>query len=179
MAASSFAGQHKQAGDENGLGHLAFLVRRGLERLARRVGKTIQVQAIVPVGAADERQAVRAEAFERVIETAAQVLVERLFGAGFVFELHRFVEDAPVAGFLEVGGDAEDEPVRIVVEAAADVVVAAFGERLILVERAAALSCVAAMSRMRSRARAGTMWTKPSRSWLESRKPRPRPMPDS
>ena len=32
---------------------------------------------------------------------------------------------------------------------------------------------------MRSRARAGTMWTKPSRSWLESRNPMPRPIPDS
>ena len=40
-------------------------------------------------------------------------------------------------------------------------------------------SCVEAMSRSRSRARAGTMWTKPSRSWLESRNPIPRPMPDS
>ena len=103
MAASSVAGQHEQAGDEDGLGHFAVLVGRGLERLARRVGKTIQVQAIVPVGAADERQAVRTDAFERVIETAAQVLVKRLLGAGFVLELHRLVENAPVAGFLEVG----------------------------------------------------------------------------
>ena len=132
-------GQHEQAGDENRLGDLAVLVGRGLERLARRVGETVEVQAIVPVGAADERQAVRAEAFERVIEAAAQVFVERLLGAGLVLELHRLVEDAPVAGFLEVGRDAEDEPVRVVVEAAADVVVAALGERLILVERAAGL----------------------------------------
>ncbi len=40
-------------------------------------------------------------------------------------------------------------------------------------------SWVAARSRIRWRARSGTRWTKPSRSWLESRKPRPRPMPDS
>ena len=32
---------------------------------------------------------------------------------------------------------------------------------------------------MRSRARSGTRWTKPSRSWFESRKPMPRPMPVS
>ena len=38
---------------------------------------------------------------------------------------------------LMIGGDADDEPVRIVVEAAADVVVAALGERLVLVVRAA------------------------------------------
>ena len=127
-------GQDKQAGDEDRLGNLAVLVGGGLERLAGRVGKTVQVQAIVPVGAANERQAVRAEAFQGVIEAAAQVLVERLLGAGFVLEGHRLVQDAPVAGFLEVGRDAQDEPVRIVVEAAADVVVPALGERLILVE---------------------------------------------
>ena len=131
--------QHKQAGDEDRLGDLAVLVGRGLERLAGRVGETVEVQAIIPVGAADERQAVRAEAFEGVIETAAQVFVKRLLGAGLVLELHRLVEDAPVAGFLEVGRDAEDQPVRVVVETAADVVVAAFGERLILVEGAAGL----------------------------------------
>ena len=40
-------------------------------------------------------------------------------------------------------------------------------------------NCVAAMSRMRSRARSGTRWTNPSRSWFESRKPIPRPIPVS
>jgi len=107
------------------------------------------------------------------------VFVKRLLGARFVFELHRFVEDAPVAGFLEVGRDAQDEPVRIVVEAAADVVVPAFGERLILVERAAGLELRGRDVEDAFAARAGTIWTKPSRSWFESRKPRPRPMPDS
>ena len=40
-------------------------------------------------------------------------------------------------------------------------------------------NCVEAMSMMRSRARSGMRCTKPSRSWLESRKPMPRPMPVS
>ena len=35
------------------------------------------------------------------------------------------------------------------------------------------------MSRIRSRARSGTRWTNPSRSWFESRKPIPRPIPVS
>lgn len=35
------------------------------------------------------------------------------------------------------------------------------------------------MSMMRCRARSGTRCTKPSRSWFESRKPIPRPMPVS
>ena len=43
----------------------------------------------------------------------------------------------PIAGFLDVGGDAQHQPERVVVEVAADVVVAALGQRLILVERAA------------------------------------------
>jgi len=77
--------------------------------LAGGVGEAVEVEAIVPVGAANERQAVGAEAFESVMATAAQVFVERALGTGFVLERHRFVQDAPVAGFLEVGGDAEDE----------------------------------------------------------------------
>ena len=40
-------------------------------------------------------------------------------------------------------------------------------------------NCVDAMSMMRSRARSGMRCTKPSRSWLESRKPIPRPIPVS
>ena len=39
--------------------------------------------------------------------------------------------------------------------------------------------CVAAMSRIRSFAREGIRCTKPSRSWFESRKPMPRPIPVS
>jgi len=51
--------------------------------------------------------------------------------------LNGLVEDAPVAGLFEIGADADDQPVRIVVESAANVVVAALGERLVLVIRAA------------------------------------------
>jgi len=51
------AGEHKQPSDENGFGNLAVFVGRGLEGLARRVGEAVQVEAIVPIGAADERQA--------------------------------------------------------------------------------------------------------------------------
>ena len=44
---------------------------------------------------------------------------------------------ARVAGLLEVGGHAQHEPGRVVVEASADVVVAALGQRLVLVIGAA------------------------------------------
>ena len=93
MAASSFGRQHEQPGDEDRLGHLAVLVVGGLERLAGRVGEAVQVQAVVPVGAADQRQAVRPEPVERVADAALQVLVERRLAAGLVVVGHRLVED--------------------------------------------------------------------------------------
>ncbi len=79
----------------------------------------------------------RPKAIERVLETALQVFVERLLGARLIVVGNGLVEDAPIARFLDIGGDADDQPVRIVVEVAADVVVAALGERLILVIGAA------------------------------------------
>ncbi len=51
---------------------------------------------------------------------------------------HGLVEDREIAGLLEVRGHAEDEPGRIVVEPGADGVVAALGQRLVLVIGAAA-----------------------------------------
>ena len=61
---------HEHAGDEDRLGRAARLVAGGLERLAGRLGEAVEVQAVVPVGAADERQAVRADPVERVVEGA-------------------------------------------------------------------------------------------------------------
>ena len=132
-----FSCEHEQAGDEDRLGDLAFFVRGGLERLAGRIGEAVQVEAVVPVGATDQRQTMRPKAVERVLEAALQVLVERLLGARLIVVRHRLVEDAPVARLLEIGRHADDQPVRIVVEVAANVVVAALGERLVLVIRAA------------------------------------------
>src|ERR1017187_11008996 len=75
----------------------------------------------------------RAKALQRIAEAASQVIAEWDLGAGFVVELHRLLEDAPIPGLFQVRGDADDEPVRIVVEAAANVVVASLGQRLVLV----------------------------------------------
>ena len=127
------SGVDKKCGDEDRLGNFAIFIGSGLEALAGSVREAVEVEAVVPVGAADEREAVWAEAGKRVVETALEVIVERLFRAGLVVELDRLVEDAPVACFFEVGADAEYEPVRIVVESATDVVVAALGEGLELV----------------------------------------------
>ena len=54
------AGQDKESGDKDGFGDLAILVGRGLERLSRGIGEAILVQAIVPIGAANQGQAMGA-----------------------------------------------------------------------------------------------------------------------
>src|SRR5208283_1351971 len=131
------ASEHKQGGDENGFGNRAVFVRGGLEGLPGRVGEAIQVEAIVPIGAPDERQAMGTETIERVAKTALQMLVERRFGAGCIVIGHWLIQDAPVSSLFDIGADSDNEPVRIIVKAAADIVIAALGERLILVISAA------------------------------------------
>ena len=61
------------------------------------------------------------------------MLKEADFRARLVVPRHHFVEDGEVAGLFDVGHGAEDEPHRVVVETASDVVVAPFCERLVLV----------------------------------------------
>ena len=58
-------------------------------------GEAVQVEAVVPVGAPDQRQAVRTDAFERVAHAALQVFVERRFAAGLVVVGHRLIQDRP------------------------------------------------------------------------------------
>jgi hypothetical protein len=84
------------------------------------------------------RQAVRPDAVQGVPDGALEMLVERRLGARLVVVRDRLVEDRGVPRFLEVCGHAKDQPGRVVVEAAADVVVAALGQRLVLVISAAA-----------------------------------------
>ena len=79
----------------------------------------------------------RAETVERVLDAPLKVLVERRLGTRLVVIRHRLGQDRPVAGFLQIRGHAQDQPEGIVVEVAADRVVAALGERLVLVVRAA------------------------------------------
>ena len=119
--------QHEHAGDEHRFGHARVVVLHGLEALAGLGGEAVEVQAVVPVGAADQRQAVRAAVLHREVHRTAQMLEQRLLGAFRVVERHRFVQDAGVAGFGQVSEHRGDQPQRIVVEAAADVRVAALG----------------------------------------------------
>jgi hypothetical protein len=103
------------AGDEHGSRDAAFSVL-GLERLARRVGEAVQVEAVA-VGAPDERQAMGTEPLERVVDRPPEVVRERPLAAGLVVVRDRLVEDREVAGLLDVGGHREHEPGGVVVEA--------------------------------------------------------------
>ena len=79
----------------------------------------------------------RAEALQCIREAALKVVIERRFRTGLIVVRDGLVEDAPVSGLLQISRDADDEPMRIVVEAAANIVVAALGQRLVLVVGAA------------------------------------------
>ena len=75
----------------------------------------------------------RAKVFPHMAEADFEVLQKRNLRSGLVVKGHFFIEDAEVSGFPDVGHRAEDEPEGVVSESAADVVVAAFGEGLVLV----------------------------------------------
>ena len=60
---------YEETGDHQRLGLAAFrLVLRGLERLIGIVGEAVQVEAVVPVGAADERKSVGTQVVGYVFE---------------------------------------------------------------------------------------------------------------
>ncbi len=128
---------HEQPGDEDGLGDTSGAVLGGLERLARGLREAVEVEAVVPVGAADQGQAVGTAVFENVMEGPPEVFEEAADVVGVVVERHRRVEDREIAGLLDVGGDALDQPEGIVVEPGPDIVVAALAQRLVLVVGAA------------------------------------------
>ena len=82
----------EHTGDENALRHRAFAGAGDLEALARMLGEAVQVQAVVPVGAADEGQTVGAEVGAGEVEAAAQMLHQRLSLALIVVKGHGLVE---------------------------------------------------------------------------------------
>src|SRR5665648_956167 len=59
--------EHELGPDEHRLGDAAALVLRGLEGLTRGGREAVEVQAVVPVGPADQRQAVRAPVRDRCL----------------------------------------------------------------------------------------------------------------
>ena len=124
-------------GDEHAFSHRAVTRAGGLEALARLLAETVQVQAVIPVGAADQRQAVRPLVGVQVAEAAAQMLKQRLCKAVVVVKVHRLVQNRVVTRFAQVGVHGGNQPQRVIVEAGADIHVALFRQRLVLVVGAA------------------------------------------
>ena len=100
----------KHACDEDGFCLVAFIVGTGLEGFSRCVGEAVQVQAVVPVGAADERQAVRSEMLQRIIEGTSQMFHQRSCQFFFIIEGNIFGEERGVSGLSYIGGSCSDEP---------------------------------------------------------------------
>ncbi len=131
--------QHEQPGNEDALRHFAILVRCRLKGLTRRIRKTVQVQAVIPIGTTDQRQPMRTQPVQRVLERTLQMPIKGILAAGTVVVHHLFSENAPIARFLDVSGHSQHQPQRIIVEPGSNIVVAAFGQRLVLMIRPARL----------------------------------------
>ena len=68
-----------------------------------------------------------------MVERDAQVFHKRHLCTGLVVKGHHLIENRVVARFLDVCHCTEDKPAGIVVETAANVIVATLGEGLVLV----------------------------------------------
>src|SRR3954467_9629345 len=79
----------------------------------------------------------RPKPVECISETPLEVLVERRFRSCFVIVGNELIENAPVARLLDVSCDANNQPMRIVIKSAANIIVPPLGERLVLVVRTA------------------------------------------
>lgn len=89
------------------------------------------------VGSSDEWKLVRTQVVDDVVHRNLQMFEETYLAAWLVIEWYLLGEDGEVSRLLDVGYGSEDEPARVVVETATDIIVASFGERLILVIAAA------------------------------------------
>ena len=128
------AAEDEQSGYHKRLGFRALcLVLSRLERLVGVPREAVEVQTVVPVSAADKRKRMRTEILHDVVERYAEMLHERDLCPRLVVPWHHLVENGHVASLLYIRHGAEDEPHRVVVESAADIIVTAFCERLVLV----------------------------------------------
>ena len=107
-------------GDEHALGYRTLARAGGLEALARLFAEAVQVQAVVPVGAANQRQTVRPLVGAQIAEAAAQMLKQRLCKTVVVVKVHRLVQNRVVARFAQIGIHGGNQPQRVIVEAGRD-----------------------------------------------------------
>ena len=124
-------------GNKDALGNGSFAGTGGLEAFARLLAETVQVQAVIPVGTPDQRQTVRTLVGAQIAEAAAQMLQQRLGKAVIVVKIDLLVQNGVVTRFAQIGVHGGDQPQRVIVEAGANVHIALFRQRLVLVVGAA------------------------------------------
>ena len=130
---------HEHSGDKDGFCHRAFRWSGRLERLTRSVGEAVQIQTVIPVSTPDQRKVMRSFMVDNIAEGARQMLKERSSRGFIVVKRNLLIKNGEISGLLDIGSSTCDQPERVVIEAAADVHVAFFGERLILMVCAAVL----------------------------------------
>ena len=69
---------HKHTGYEHTLGNGAFTRSCHLEAFARVFGEAVEIEAVIPVSPADQRELMRSQMPDRVVEAAAEMLHQRL-----------------------------------------------------------------------------------------------------
>ena len=74
----------------------------------------------------------RTEVLDDVVHRHLQVLKQCHLRTRLVVERYHLVENREVARLLDIRHCSEDEPAGVVVETAADVIIATLGERLVL-----------------------------------------------
>ena len=72
--------------------------------------EAVEVQAVVPVRAADERKSVRSLVLRREAEGAGQMLEERRRDGHIVVVRDHLVKNRCVAGLTQIRGGSRDEP---------------------------------------------------------------------
>ena len=125
--------QHEHTTDEHRFCHGALGGTGGLEALPRLLAEAVQVQAVVPVGTANQGQTVGTGVGHGEAYAAAQMLHQGHFRAGDIVEGGGVIQDGKVPGLRQIGMGGSHQPQGVVIKARANVVVAPLGQGLVLV----------------------------------------------
>lgn len=73
-------------------------------------GKTVQIQAVIPVCPADQRKLMRTKMVCCVLEGTAKMLKQRFLCAWFAVERNLCIQNRSIAGFFQIGSNCSDQP---------------------------------------------------------------------
>ena len=74
----------------------------------------------------------RTEIVQNVVERNGKMMHQSLLASRLVVERHHLIQDAEVTCLAQIGHGSEDEPERVVIESASDIIVAPLCQRLVL-----------------------------------------------